>query len=328
MLLIDALSAVRSDMDDNGVLLTHFGNNTAALGASVIPVNDLSKVNPGDYILLGEPGALEGHRLIATSGTSGSGTATMSTPTVNALGAYTPIGAPMFMDSEYQDAIKKAIPHYSTYRPLTRRLVGLAITAGQDTYTLPADFITPDRDSFDDAIGMTSALGGAGGYYSLIYGLANRFSSTGYGSSSNFGSSAWYGLAPIIGNPLDNPNGGMPQLVPTTYTFIRSATPQLIIEPAPTTSTTLTFFYRALHVVPTANTPCTIAQEDERLVYLYAKYLRCMAIATGRSAALKYEINGEKIDHSKAPEYYAAQAAVALTEFEKLTRFIPIGVTG
>lgn len=331
MQLPQAIAAVRAALDDMGTFLT-FTNQADAANQNTLHVADTSQLQPGAYLLLGSGTNVEGHLVVAASTTSGNGALTLATPLVNASATNTPVGSPLERDEAYTDSITKAIAEYTKFRPLLKRYPngGLAIVAGQDTYTLPADFIAPDQASFDAAVGLTSSLSATGGTYALVYDASNQFSTSGFGSSMNFGPSPWYGFAPINGNPFNNPNMGMfPQSGPQTFTFVRSNTPTLTILPAPTMGATYDFFYQAPHVAPALGVDTTVPPDDIYLVWAWAKYLRCEALATiAASQATSEKVGDVEISRTRTPQFYRDAAKAAKDEFDRQMRMVPNGLAG
>ena len=327
MKLYEAIAGLRAQVDDSGMFLTSFGAAATAAGDQVIPVQDLAMVSRGCYVLVGTGDTAEGAIITETSALTGVGTVTLAAPLVFDHGAQTPISSALVSDADYIRYLTQAIRHLSTYRPLSKRTT-LELVAGQDVYPLPADFLAPDQESFDAAIGGSSEVRALGSYYSLIYQASSQFATSGWGAGTTYGPVNPMGWAPIAGNIYDNPNSGMPQARGAEYRFMRQRNPELIVSPAPAAARSLTFFYNAQHTIPTAATDSSLADDDSNLMLLYAKYLACLALSTGALQVMKYEIEGEKVDRSKAPQEYRLLADTALEKFEAETRFIPRGIKG
>lgn len=325
MRLPEAIATLRMALDDTGgaPLATTGASGAITAPTFTVPVDNIAVMAKGMYVVLGTGIAREGH-WVADVGAS----SVTVTPAVAAnFAANTPISPVFYTDDDYAAAIRAAVAQYSRYRPLIKPYT-LSLVAGTDTYSLPADFIEPDRESFDAAIGLTSDARMAGSIYSLIYAAASRFQASGFGSAANWGGSHTFGFAPMHGHPADNPNGGAPQAAQTTFTFIRSATPSVIVKPAPTVTGDLEFFYKARHVVPTASADTTIPEEDIGLALLYAKYLRCEALATGKAAIGRYKLENEEIHADKGADQYRGLAKAALDAFNANVVMVGMGSLG
>lgn len=325
------VAALRRQLGDTGTLATYLTAGVLA-GVSTLPLADCAAVAAGWFVVVGSGATLEGHQIMALSAPSGPGNATIFPPLMLPQVSGTPVGMALMGDDDLADAIAQAINEYSTYRPRTVRYA-LALVAGQDTYNLPPDWLRPDQPSFDAALGLRSTLEASPGFYTLIYYLSNQFSAVGFGSSAGYSPASFNGFAPIFGNILDNPNAPVPQTIGFTLTFQQEAQPKLVVQPAPTVNQTFDVFYKAAHPLPEnvdvagVGHPIasTIALADQYLPLSYATWVVANALATGKSQALKYELNEEKIDNSRAPQSYQASAQAALDQWEKALKFRPSG---
>lgn len=326
MRLYEAIASLRAMVGDTGLFLTSYGAGTTDVGAQVVPVQDLAMISVGHYVTIGVGDAAEGAIITEKSAATGQGTMTLSAPLELAHGAQSPINAVMVSDGDYVKHLRAAIRHLSAYRPLTKR-AQLALVAGQDTYNLPADFISPDGESFDAAFGQDGEHRLFQSYYAILYDVSSQFAASGWGAGTTFGGVSPFGYAPVAGNMDDNPKKPVAGKA-LEFRFVRSSPPQLLVTPAPSAAKDLDFFYQATHTMPAAAADSTVPEDDVNLVLTYAQYLACLALSTGACQVMKYELEGEKIDKSKAPGEYRANADAALKKFEAETRFTPLGIKG
>lgn len=129
---------------------------------------------------------------------------------------------------------------------ITRATVGLLLVAGVDTYELPSDFIGPDLDSLDLAIGSRATIKKGNGFFDAAYTNSNNYSGPMPNPRPN------YGGATVN---YSNPNMGVfgPSGMETLYRFTMAGTPILTISPAPAASRTLDIYYQAQQTVDTVH---------------------------------------------------------------------------
>ncbi len=336
---VEAISSIRRDMFDVGLFLTSTGaggpdaadQNTlhvADLTKIVNTLGDVPQVGPGSYIVVGMPPALEGHLVVAMSGSSGSGTVTLADNLINPIAANTPIWQVLQTDDQILSAIINAQTHYGTYRPRLVRYT-LDILANQDTYTLPSDWIEPDQESLDQAIGSRSNASAMGSYYNFTYDLSNSYALTGFGSAITFGPSAFYQYSPIFGDINDNPNSGIAtNNQPLVLIFQRETPPSLVVEPMPSGDTSWDIFYRAVYPAPTPTADFVVRQEDVPYVLEWAKGLRYLALAATRAGLSSLKAGGIEASYVKSADQYQALAKAAFDIFNQNLRDIPFAAQG
>lgn len=322
MNLLEYTAHLRSMVDDTGIYLTHIGAAPVAAASQTIPVVELAQVQPGMQILVGQGAAVEGKLVVQTSAASGSGTATLASPLVAGYPAYSPISTVEASDDDYYKAILTGIKQFSNFCALLKEMT-VEILAGTASYGMPADFIEPVQESFEEAIGKrTFESARSLSYYASIQRQVSRGTAPANSLSGDFGSS-------LSTNPLDNPNGIVVGVSTSTasYSFTRSATPQLLVVPTPTAAKTLVFYYRARHVAPTASVATSVPVGDEDIPLFYAKYLRCEAMAVSLAKVSQMRLGGEKQIY-RNPEEMRALGKAALEEFNARAVLLPAGTLG
>lgn len=188
---------------------------------------------------------------------------------------------------------------------------GLSLVAGQDTYPLPADFDQVEQSSFDVAIGSRATVQRQVSYYDAIYGVNARLSSVGVG-----GSLGYSGVGIFFGsNPNGIPGGSGAQSSGTTYRFMKSGVPQLLVMPAPTSGRTLDFFYQCCHI------PETVPDSDAAELLNYALW----ALVLGGAAAFGALFSGTteagvRFTPEKNSEALIAVAREAKVSWDRFTR--------
>ncbi|NRD80289.1 hypothetical protein HPT25_23485 [Bacillus sp. BRMEA1] len=196
----------------------------------------------------------------------------------------------IFQDSEIQSFIQAGALVYSRSRA-RRRPYTLALQSGVNQYTLPTDWITVDRESFNKAVGIKVVdLRQYAGFVLPTLNAAPSF------------------------NELD-------------FVFY-DQDQSLMISPAPMESATINFDYFAMHTI--SSTVCTIPVIDSHAVTLASASQALNTLAIDRGMKMqKYKIGqGLQIDDSEVAKRMQEQAKAYYDEFEQLVRYRPFGVMG
>ena len=201
----------------------------------------------------------------------------------------------VFANAEIDQFIADAVAQYSRYRP-RKRPITLNIVSGQTQYTLPVDWITAERNSFERAVNPQPSR--------TIYGL--------YGFEFD-------GLMTLPGN-----------LGLRYYAFDWYDSDQmLVISPSPGTSYTITFDYYAAHQVSTT-LACTIAAQDQYVAMLWAASQALEALCTDKSdKLLKYKLgSGISMDNTETVKALETRAHGFRTTWENEIMLRPSGRSG
>lgn len=128
---------------------------------------------------------------------------------------------------------------------ITQPTLGLAIVAGQDTYNLPADWISPDFDSWTRVTGQRRPGKERESFEDGIYQFSEAIGGVGFGLSQTFRGSSSFGGG-FVGVQASGGNLNVPTSQGCrTYTFTDGTPPRLQITPAPTASAVYDFQYVA-----------------------------------------------------------------------------------
>lgn len=185
-----------------------------------------------------------------------------------------------FQDVELDQFIYDAIAQYSRYKP-RKRPYTLNLVQGQNTYTLPTDWIEVDRPSFDYALNPRRSE-------QYLYGL--------YG----------YEFDPVMALP---PNLGLRNMQFDWYDSDQT----LIVTPTPLTAYTLTFDYFALHQVSadtaTPPQPCTIAAPEIYIAMYWAAAQALDALITDKADKIMvYKAKDVSVDNTEVVQGLEARA--------------------
>jgi len=198
---------------------------------------------------------------------------------------------------------------------VTKPTVGLQILAGVDTYELPADFVSPDQESLDIAIGAKALVKKTSSYYDSSYTNAMRLVGPTPNASQNV-----RGAIPYPGY-WRNPNANiLPSGV--TFRFSLAGQPILQITPVPVADLTLDFYYNAQQTVETIPD----ADLDAIIDLCAAKALSQRAVTLGRQGS--YKEGDESVDLAKAADALQEQAKMRQEKFDRYFRFRPYAVGG
>lgn len=133
---------------------------------------------------------------------------------------------------------------------------GLLIVPGTDTYLLPGDFVRPEQESFDLAVGAKASVRRGNGFYDAAYDISNALSGTGWGSSSNFAGTYQAGGASnqqyFAALPGGTAIAGSQSSSETVYRFLTNMPKMLVITPIPQTAMLLDYYYRGMHTTDSA----------------------------------------------------------------------------
>ena len=143
------------------------------------------------------------------------------------------------------------------YHPLpttvTQVNFGLTTVIGQDTYVMPYDFLDPDTETWDMAIGSRRWIKRQETFYDGVYSQSQAIFGVDYGMAQNFTGSpgigtglfggGFLGITVPDGSPAIGPiSGGSNE---TLYTFIQGDATILLVSPAPNRVVTYDFQYYA-----------------------------------------------------------------------------------
>lgn len=200
---------------------------------------------------------------------------------------------------------------------------GLQLTVNRERYRLPGDFVRPDQDSLDTALGMKSSVNRGQGFYDAAYSIGSLYSQVGYGQRTDFGAGYASGY-PIVGNPYNNPNGAPGQVPPgtTVLRFLLQSNPTLVISPPPGQSWWLNFYYFGCHV------PASIPAHDADAVISYALYSVFNALASDFAGQGGVTVFGITERGDKSAAEYRTIAANYLAQFESRIRFSVVATSG
>ncbi len=200
--------------------------------------------------------------------------------------------------------------------------IGLQINQGQDTYPLPFDFILPEKESWDIAIGAKPATHTFVSFYDYAYAYSSQLSGVGWGGRANFGSGFGTLGYPNSFFPLPGQEGVVNYNGIQYGALIRwliDASPRMVVQPTPIATATLDFYYFCCHSI------ASIPEDDAEICLLYAKYSVISAYAAKLATKTEIQIASTL---QRNPESSVKRlnevAAVALEEFNVRTKFIPI----
>lgn len=196
----------------------------------------------------------------------------------------------IFTDAEITSFIQAGVLFYSRFKP-RRRPFTLDLIAEVKQYTLPADWITVDQVSFDEAtkrkpVDLTQ-------YASFVLPTLNA----------------------------------VPSFDDLEFVFYDSDQ-YLLINPAPGQDASIDFAYYALHTIDNSNP--TVPAIDSHAVTLASASQALNTLAIDRGLKMqKYKIGqGLQIDDSEIAKRMKEQAKTYYDEFERLVRMRPLGVMG
>ncbi len=225
------------------------------------------------------------------------------------IGAY-------FQDPALDDFHARALRELARYRPLLRPYT-LDLLARQEVVTLPADWLDVHRPSFEQALGIAGAYSELQTSYGLLVAVAEQ------------------GRAPTAGFEMDFagrrlPYGPRQQANPSepTYTFLTANPPQLVIRPAPAADASYPIFYFARYQLPTEDAPGSAPDSDSDLILAWACHLACEAALGDPDMLGNFKVGDREVKRDEFARQLAAKSARKRDQFEKLTRFRPIGSMG
>ncbi len=199
---------------------------------------------------------------------------------------------------------------------VAKATIGLQIVPGVDTYELPPDFIKPDQDSLDLAVGARATIKKTSAFYDSAYLNTNRLSGPTPNTSQN--------VQGGIRNYQNNPNGGGFAQNPSEvlYRFSLSGLPILTIYPVPTANRTLDFYYSASQTVDTVPD----SDLDAIVALCTAKALSQRASAFGGQGS--YKEGDEAVDGAKSAGELRMLAKEQQDKFDNYIRFRPFAQGG
>ncbi len=202
---------------------------------------------------------------------------------------------------------------------------GVKITSGLTYFPLPRDFIKFDKHSLDDALGVQTTSEKGIGYFDAVYTISEQYSWLGWGYRTDFGGIWSGGYYPFIGNPLDNPNGGVnSSSFPsnTTLTVSRTDRPFLRVSPMATGSTYLDCTY--------IGTPALDDIPDNELIGIvsYARYFALSSRAAKIGSMMDYSEADVSEHPSSTAQMLLVQAKESLEQFHRHFRLHPYITSG
>jgi hypothetical protein len=208
-----------------------------------------------------------------------------------------------------------------------QQVSGLTLSPGVDTYFLPLDWISPQQDSFDLAVGAKATVRKTESYYDAVYGYSNAISSVGAGTGSDFLGGYLSGSDNPSLNAFPLPPGSGP-IAPgaspgqTIYRFLQNDPPMLIMMPTPGQTQVLDFFYNGAHTIN------SIPASDFDAVLNYALYAACVSLATYYASLIDYTEEGVTEHPGQTSDKLMAIAKERMQAYENRIIFIPMAVTG
>lgn len=200
--------------------------------------------------------------------------------------------------------------------------LGLVLTSGVDTYLLPKDWLYPDINTFDLAIGVKSQVRRTVSYYDALYRVTSRLSQWGFGRAQNVGLIPIYGTYPLMGNPFSNVNEGMTDSQQVVFRFVSGAQPMLYISLPPAITKSVDIWYYRMQDFP------TLPLEAVEPVLHYAKYAVYTAQASRVSQGLDFQEADVAEFPSRSAQALTQMAAAEKAHFEQFTRHRPIMQAG
>lgn len=199
---------------------------------------------------------------------------------------------------------------------------GLNITAGQQQYPMPLDFLSPEDNSWNIATGQRAYLKQYQTYYNAIYEFSNMTSGVDLGQAQNF-----IGGGPYITFPGVPAQANGSLAVPSgfqqpSYIFTGSGQVVLNLVPAPTSAYTLNFNYWALHQ------PETVPPQDMDALISYGLYVGVANNAVILSVYQDLRDIRQDIKSSMAAANSRALADQYLDKFNTAIRLRPFGTAG
>lgn len=225
-------------------------------------------------------------------------------------------GAPYFQDADLDDFHARALREFARFRPLLKPMV-IPFVAGQDTIALQTDFQEIHRPSFEAALDIQGAYNPVQTNYGLVYQNAES------------------GRAPMAGFETDFSGRWLPydpwsQATPddAVYTFLPGNPATLIVRPAPSMDASHPIFYFASYQLPTESAPGSVSDADSDLILAWACHLACEAILSDPDMLGNFKVGDREVKRDEFARGLAAKSERKRDQFEKLTRFRPIGSMG
>jgi hypothetical protein len=217
-----------------------------------------------------------------------------------------------FSDAELDGFHQRALDHYADFIPNVKRLA-LSIPIGQDTTLMPADFISPEPRTFLLAVG---AIPQTIGTYADVFAQSESLQAPMGGMEADF-----------IGNPYLNWEYGalMPPPPVTRATILPGNPPTLILDPPPTSAISGNVFYYASYALPTTTVAGTLPDRQSGPLLAYACYLATEALLGDGAAVASLKAGDREFKRDQWAQRLEIKAEKKLAEFEKATRFRPLG---
>lgn len=121
--------------------------------------------------------------------------------------------------------------------------IGLSVQPNIDQYIMPSDFLEPEMDTFQLAIGSRVSYRNQSSFYGQLYSNAEKFSAVGIGDRLNFGGYGGVSMV-LMGGPTPLPVSS--QNVVPYYSFRNNVPIVMTIWPAPQYPVILDFWYYAI----------------------------------------------------------------------------------
>lgn len=221
-----------------------------------------------------------------------------------------------FDDDKLDEFHARSLRAYSRYRPFLMPFT-LRLVAGEETVELPDDWLDVHRPSFDAALGLSGGYTAVQTSYSLLLAAVEQGRPPMAGLEMDFSSRR---LAYDPWQP-DAPGG-------TTYTFLATQPPRLVIRPAPITGAVHPIFYFASHRLPDAQQPGTLPDAESDLVLAWACHLACEALLGDPAILETVKVGDREIKRDEVARQIAAKSERKRDVFDKLLRYRPTGAMG
>lgn len=217
-----------------------------------------------------------------------------------------------FSDADLDGFHRRALQALQRFVPLLKPYT-LSLVAGQDTYTLPADWLDVHRPSFEQALGLAGAYQAVSAGYGVVYQLSENLHPQGWAEA----------------NPYDRwavtPSGR-----PPTYTFLNGSPRRLVIQPAPASPASYPMFYLAAYNMPALNSTApavadTVSDADSDAVLTFACHLACDAILSDPTALQTLKVGDRIVDRKEVAKQLGEKSGRKLAEFDRTIRNRPIG---
>lgn len=218
-----------------------------------------------------------------------------------------------FGDPDLDDFHARALREFARYRPLLKPL-SLVFVRSQDAIALPTDYQDVHRPSFEAALGIQGAYSPVQTNYGLVYQNAEAGRAPMSGFEMDF-SGSWLPYDPLSQASPNEP----------IYTFLPGNPATLVIRPAPTVDASYPIFYFASYQLPTETAPGSLPDSDSDIILAWACHLACEAILSDPDMLGNFKVGDREVKRDEFARQLALKSERKRDQFEKITRFRPIG---